>query len=110
MSIPPSSDSPLTLNLFGPFQAWVGGEPLPRLRSRKGHWLLALLALRDGREVEREWLMAVLWPENPPHLAAHSLRNSLSDLRKALGPEASRLSSPTPHTLMLGLTGACVDV
>jgi hypothetical protein len=28
------------------------GEPLPRLHSRKGQWLLALLTLRHGRIVD----------------------------------------------------------
>src|SRR5262249_42938489 len=39
-----------------------------------------------------------------------SLRNSLTDLRHALGPEAFRLRSPTLHTLLLDLSGAEVDV
>jgi DNA-binding SARP family transcriptional activator len=58
MSDPTSA--PLILNLFGPFQVWVNGVALPRLRSRKGQWILALLALRPGREVERAWLMGTL--------------------------------------------------
>ena len=36
------------LQLFGPFAAFVRGEPLPRLRSRKGHYLLALLDAKAG--------------------------------------------------------------
>jgi hypothetical protein len=31
----------LELKLFGPFGVQVNGQPLPRLRSRKGQWLLA---------------------------------------------------------------------
>src|SRR5437764_14570180 len=83
-STPPA---PLALDLFGPFAASVHGAPLPRLRSRKGQWLLALLALRDGREVERSWLMELLWPGTATPQAAMSLRTSLRDLRRALGPE-----------------------
>jgi hypothetical protein len=45
--------APLEIRLFGPVQVRVGGAPLPRLRSRKGLWLLALLTLRAGRDVER---------------------------------------------------------
>src|SRR5712691_2958049 len=37
---------PLEVLMFGPFEVRLHGAPLPRLRSRKGHWLLALLALR----------------------------------------------------------------
>lgn len=61
---------------------------MPPLRSRKGYWLLALLALRAGREVERTWLLAALWPDSPESAARTSLRTSLKDLRCALGPEA----------------------
>ena len=54
----------LILRLFGPFEALLDGAPLPGLRRRQARWLLALLALRAGREVERAWLAGLLWPEN----------------------------------------------
>jgi DNA-binding SARP family transcriptional activator len=101
---------PLAISLFGPFDARVDGHPLPRLRSRKGYWLLALLALRHGREVERSWLAGTLWPDSPEPLAFASLRKSLRDLRRALGPQAYRLCSPTPRTVSLDVAGADVDV
>jgi predicted ATPase/DNA-binding SARP family transcriptional activator len=103
-------DSPLTLCLFGAFEARLGGVPLPHLRRRKGDWLLALLVLRHGREVERSWLAGTLWPDCLEHQGANSLRVSLTNLRRSLGPEAARLCSPTPQTLALDLTGAEVDV
>src|SRR3712207_2457628 len=53
----------LTLQLFGPFEARVHGDPVPQLRFRKGQWVLALLALRAGRVVERDWLAGLLWPD-----------------------------------------------
>src|SRR5947208_14859209 len=54
----------LELRLFGPMEVRTGSSPLPRLRSRKGLWLLALLALRAGRAVERSWLAGTLWPDD----------------------------------------------
>src|SRR5207249_7023938 len=57
--------APLSLCLFGPFEARVNGVPLARLRSRKGYWLLALLTLRNGTEVERSWVAGTLWPDSP---------------------------------------------
>jgi predicted ATPase/DNA-binding SARP family transcriptional activator len=108
--MPDPTSAPLILSFFGPFQAWVNGQALPRLRSRKGQWILALLALRPGREVERAWLMGTLWPESSEALAAHSLRTSLTDLRRALGTQAGRLLTPTPRTLSLDLADAQVDV
>src|SRR5947209_4953249 len=85
---------PLYLRLFGPFEAHLGAQPLPRLRTRKGEWLLALLVLRHERVVERDWLAGTLWPESAQAEALANLRNSLYDLRQALGPEARRLHAP----------------
>jgi predicted ATPase/DNA-binding SARP family transcriptional activator len=100
----------LTLQLFGPFEARVQGAPLPRLRFRKGQWLLALLALRAGHEVERDWLAGLLWPDRTETPALTSLRNSLLSLRQALGPAACRLQAPTGSTLRLELATAEADV
>ena len=52
--VPPGeAESPLTIQLFGPFEVQVDGHPLPRLRYRKSQSVLALLALRSGAEVDR---------------------------------------------------------
>jgi DNA-binding SARP family transcriptional activator len=100
----------LTICLFGPFEVRVNGRPLPRLRSRKGQSLLALLTLRHGCEVERAWLVGLLWPECATSQGLATLRRDLTDLRRALGPAAERLRSPTPHSLCLELAGTEVDV
>jgi predicted ATPase/class 3 adenylate cyclase len=102
--------SPLTISLFGPFEVRLHGQPLPRLRTRKGQWLLALLALRHGHEMDRAWLAGTLWPDSSEAAAYASLRSSLKDLRRALGSEAGRLCSPTPRTLRLDLDAADTDV
>jgi DNA-binding SARP family transcriptional activator len=99
-----------SLRLFGPLDVRLSGEPLPRLRSRKGQWLLALLALRHDAEVSRSWLAGLLWPDSSEAQSLASLRNSLMDLRRAMGPEGHRLHSPTPSTLRLHLKGAEADV
>lgn len=101
----------LEIRLFGSMEVRVGGHPMPRLRSRKGLWLLALLALRAGRDVDREWLAGTLWSDCRDDAARRSLRQSLHDLRCALGPEAGRLSCDSPRTLRLDLSSdARVDV
>ena len=46
---------PLRLHLFGPFEVWLNNQPLPRLRYQKSQWLLALLTLRKGAPVERDY-------------------------------------------------------
>lgn len=100
----------LRIRLFGPLDVQVDGQPLPRLRSRKGYWLLALLALRQGREVTRDWLAGTLWPDGSEPEALHSLRISLADLRQALGAQAQRLNASSKRVLCLDLADAEVDV
>jgi predicted ATPase/DNA-binding SARP family transcriptional activator len=100
----------LILHLFGPMEVRVRGALLPRVRVRRGHWLLALLALRAGREVDRAWLASTLWPDTPGPQAFASLRSSLKHLREVLGPDADRLRAPSPQTLALDLTDADADV
>ena len=91
----------MEIRLFGGLEALIDSQPLPPLHSRKGRYLLALLALRHDRETERAWLAGVLWPESAESQALFNLRQCLSDLRHALGAEAERVYSPTPRTLRL---------
>src|SRR5262245_17519289 len=85
--------APFAARLFGPLEVRVDGRPLPRLRTRRGEWLLALLILRAGRPVERGWLASVLWPDSREERARYNLRRTLADLRDALGTQADRLQS-----------------
>jgi predicted ATPase/class 3 adenylate cyclase/DNA-binding SARP family transcriptional activator/regulation of enolase protein 1 (concanavalin A-like superfamily) len=108
--MPDCDAASLLIRLFGPFEVRLNGAPLPRPRTRKAHWLLALLTLRSGAEVERAWLAGMLWPDSPEPQAYVSLRNSLADLRGVLGPEIGRLRAPSLRTLSLDLSGAEVDM
>lgn len=95
---------------MGPPEVSVNGRALPRLRTKKGVYLLALLALRKGREVDRTWLASTLWPDSTEAQALSSLRRTLTDLRTALGNQEYRLRSPSPTTLALDVEGAWIDV
>jgi len=110
MSVARSNPPQLEIRLFGPFAARVNGEVLPRLRTRKGQWLLALLALRPDRDVDRSWLAGTLWPESPENQALYNLRRSLSDLRGALGDQAYRIQTATASTLRFCAQAVFVDV
>ncbi|RYG44842.1 hypothetical protein EON79_14025, partial [bacterium] len=101
---------PLKIAMFGTMRTWVEGEPLPRMRSRKARWLLALLALRNGGPVGRGWVAGTLWPDAEATVALTNLRSVVSDLRRALGPQAERLKTPDRKTLALDLDQAEVDV
>jgi predicted ATPase/DNA-binding SARP family transcriptional activator len=100
----------LEIRLFGPLRAYLRGEPAPRFRTRSVGRLLALLALRQGQEVDRSWLAVLLWPDSSEATARQNLRNELLHLRRALGTEADRLLAPTRDRLALALEGAEVDV
>ena len=102
--------TPLTITLFGPMQVRIHDRPLPHLRSRKALWLLALLALRHGLPVEREWLAGTLWPDTDQSQASTYLSVILSELRRALGDQSAHLQSPSRRTLSLALEGANIDV
>ncbi len=96
------------LNLFGAFESYVDGKPLPPLRTVKGKHLLGLLALRAGQEVSRQWLAETLWPDS--ETPSDSLRQSLSDLRQKMGEQAFRLEAPAKSTLRLNCENAAIDV
>ena len=100
----------MRISLLGPFRAQVDGKSLPPLRSIKGQHLLALLALRHGRDVPRIWLAETLWPDSLQMDALGSLRQSLTDLRRALETQADRLQSPTRTHLRLDASGVEIDV
>jgi DNA-binding SARP family transcriptional activator len=100
----------LAIRLFGSFEVRLAGKSLPRLRTRKEQWLLALLALHQDREVDRAWLAGTLWPDSSLDQCLANLRRSLRLLRRALGSEATRLLSPTRRAVALDLRGAAVDV
>src|SRR5947209_5152419 len=101
---------PFSIHLLGPFEVRVRGAAVRSGRTRSVQRLLALLVLRQGREVSRSWLAGTFWPESSPEQAFLNLRRNLMDLRQALGPEAERLRSPSRDSLLLDLTGAAVDL
>jgi DNA-binding SARP family transcriptional activator len=108
--VPQSLPSAMEIRLFGAFDVRIGAVPLPHLRTRKGNYLLALLVLRRGRAMARDWLCGKLWPDSLMEQARGNLRRTLTDLRCALGPEARRLWAPLPDTLCFDLTDVAVDV
>jgi predicted ATPase/DNA-binding SARP family transcriptional activator len=108
-STAPSADHEpgFAVQFFGAMAVRCNGEPLPKMRSRREQWLLALLVLRaSNAPVERLWLAGTLWPNADDDAALANLRRSLRFLRDALGPEAARITAPTPRTLQIDLGDA----
>jgi DNA-binding SARP family transcriptional activator len=74
----------LALYLLGPFRATLDREPVRGLQSARLRGLLAYLAVERGRELRREALASLLWPERPDREALTALRCALANLRSAL--------------------------
>lgn len=84
----------LTLYAFGRLRL-VDPEGQDRAPSgKKARGLIALLALAPGHLRARGWLQDKLWSDRGPEQAAGSLRQSLSEIRRALGPFSSILVTP----------------
>jgi predicted ATPase/DNA-binding SARP family transcriptional activator len=111
--MPSKNDAcPLRMRLLGSFVVDVDGAQLPPMRSRKEHWLLALLVLHKGAAVSRDWLAQTLWPypEYSQDLARGYLRRALWQLGKGLGEQANRIQRPSAHAIAFDLGGADIDV
>ncbi|NNF24159.1 MAG: hypothetical protein HKN63_05050 [Rhodobacteraceae bacterium] len=105
------SDDPASqaeLRLLGPFQLRVGGRTA-ELKARKARALLAYLAVRAGQDVSRETLMGLLWPDRASAQARASLRQTLSSVRKALGPSAATVLHAGNDTVRLDGGGIWLD-
>src|SRR5215210_626336 len=93
------------IRLLGPLEVRDGARviQLPRRQQRA---LVAALALRPGDVVSTDRLVADLWGERAPASAIGSLQNTVSDVRKLLGPEALLTRAPGYR---LALAGDAVD-
>src|SRR5690554_4221908 len=70
------------LRLIGPFEARDSRFRPVHLPSRKTQALLAFLALHPDRRFSRKHLATLLWGDDSPDNARHSLRQALSVLRR----------------------------
>ncbi len=99
----------LQLRLLGPMRVDIGaGEAL--LAARKSRALLAYLALRRGAQVPRQTLIGLLWGNRSEDQARASLRQTLSALRKELGPLSEEFLITSNDNISLETAGVWVDV
>ena len=95
----------MEFRILGPLEVVDDGAGLP-LGGRKQRALLAVLLLNADEVVSSDKMIEALWGEGPPRTALTSLQNSVSRLRKLLGPE--RLVTRPPG-YMLRLEGDSLD-
>lgn len=100
----------LHIRLFGAMEITVNGCPIPRTRTRTEAWILAMLVVRGGREIQRSEVAGTFWPDSDEQQALNNLRRSLSNLRDVLGAEAWRLHSASRSTIRMNLNGAWCDL
>ncbi|MEJ6388337.1 hypothetical protein V8J83_02385 [Gymnodinialimonas sp. 2307UL20-7] len=62
-------------------------------KGKKAKAILALLAEAETMRRGRRWIEAMLWSDRAPHQASGSMRQSLSEIRAALGDYADALGS-----------------
>src|SRR5258708_22091228 len=74
----------LSILLLGPPKIPLDGRGLDSIR-RKTRALLYWLVCRD-EPLSRDEALVFLWPDHPRPAALHSLRTTLSELRRQLGP------------------------
>ncbi len=76
----------LRIRFYGPFRAFdaAGNDVTPK--SRKGQGVLAVLATGEDMLRTRRWLQDTLWSDRTPQQAGGSLRQTLTELRKVIGP------------------------
>ncbi len=91
----------LSIALLGSFQVVLNSAPVSTFRSDKVRALLAYLAVEADRPHRRVSLAALLWPDQPEHVALQNLRQSLVRLRRAIDNQGA--SAPflliTPTTI-----------
>ena len=81
------------LRVLGPLEVVRDGKPV-RLGSPQQRRLIAMLAVHANDVVSSDHLVDVLWGEDPPPSATHSLQTLVSRLRAALGED--RLETRPP--------------
>jgi DNA-binding SARP family transcriptional activator len=79
----------LAIHLLGPFRIAVNGAEIEeRLWTRrKSKTLVKLLALQPHRQLHREQVMELLWPELDLEAAVNNLHKTIHAARRALEPE-----------------------
>ncbi len=85
------SPDTIRVRMLGCFLVSVGSRTIEERewRLRKAASLVKLLALKPGRQMHRERLMGLLWPDLDEKAAANNLRHALHMARKTLSPDPS---------------------
>jgi tetratricopeptide (TPR) repeat protein len=99
----------LTIHLNGPFQVLGPDGRNMAPKSAKAQGVLALLATSPNGARGRRWLQDRLWSDRGPEQGAQSLRQALSEIRRAFGWSRDRLEGRTVIALDPALVRVATD-
>jgi DNA-binding SARP family transcriptional activator len=88
---PVSHGSRVDFRVLGPLQASRDGAALPIGAAHKPRLVLAALLSRSHETVDVDWLIGVVWGEQPPASARRNIQHYVHRLRVAMGSD--RISS-----------------
>jgi DNA-binding SARP family transcriptional activator len=79
----------VAVRCLGAFRVLRAGQPVPvaAWQSKKARTLLKILVARRGRATTRDYLMEVLWPEEPVEVVTRRLSVALATARAVLDPD-----------------------
>lgn len=100
----------LDLRLFGGCEGTFAPGDVLRIPTRKSWALLSYLALHPGRAVSREQLAGLLWSERDSEQARASLRQSIYEIRSALGGELADALDANREVVTIHVDSIGVDV
>ena len=84
----------VSIRMLGGFQVEVAGQTGPqKFRSHTAERLLALLALKLGRESSKGDFLDLLWPDSDGDRQSQNLRRALTDIRQVFYRHLSLLGS-----------------
>lgn len=111
MSAEPQAGSAQLAKLFvlGPLGLFSSGDRNLTPRGKKAQGLLALLALAPRGQRTRVWLRDKLWSTSDEQKSASSLRQTVFELRKDLGPLADEILDINRMSIGLRLDRVWID-
>jgi DNA-binding SARP family transcriptional activator len=92
--------------VLGPLEVASNGIPVP-IGAQKQRALLGVLLLHANEVVSTDRLIDALWGGSPPKTAVTSLQNTISQLRKLLGPDLLLTRAPG---YVLTIDPECLDL
>lgn len=74
----------LEINLLGKLEVKLDGKSILDSISQKGLGILVYLATNNGKNIERDQLASIFWPDSSEEASRYNLRYNLWNLRKLL--------------------------